>query len=208
MDPSAQLLRFTRLSERLKLELRHSWMSNGRRESVAEHTWHMALLAMLVDRHLEHPVDTERTLKMILVHDLVEAEAGDVPVFETGPRQDSKRERERAAMRRIRDLLDPETGAEISDLWYEFEDAETPEAKLVQALDHLEVQMQHNLADLGTWEEVEYDLVYTKMDRHCAHDRFLQQVSVVAFAVGAGEVDLPAHRLVAAVLRPGLGQRL
>src|SRR5437762_13718163 len=93
MDPSAQLLRFTRLSERLKLELRHSWMSNGRRESVAEHTWHMALLAMLVDRHLEHPVDTERTLKMILVHDLVEAEAGDVPVFETEIGRASCRER-------------------------------------------------------------------------------------------------------------------
>ena len=199
MDPSARLLRFTRLSERLKLELRHSWMSNGRRESVAEHTWHMALLAMLVDRHLEHPVDTERTLKMILVHDLVDAEAGDVPVFETGPRQDSKRERERAAMRRIRDLLDPETGAEISDLWYEFEDAETPEAKLVQALDHLEVQMQHNLADLGTWEEVEYDLVYTKMDRHCAHDRFLaalcETVKLEAERkMEAGNVDLESVR--------------
>lgn len=100
-----QLLRFARLSERLKLELRHSWLSNGRRESVAEHTWHMALLALLVHRHLEHPVDLERTFGMVLVHDLVEAEAGDVPVFETGVRQDSKRESEAEAIRKIRDLL-------------------------------------------------------------------------------------------------------
>jgi 5'-deoxynucleotidase YfbR-like HD superfamily hydrolase len=52
MDVAAQLTRFARVSERLKLELRHSWMSNGRRESVAEHSWHMALLAMLVSRIL------------------------------------------------------------------------------------------------------------------------------------------------------------
>ena len=199
MDLAAQLTRFARLSERLKLELRHSWMSNGRRESVAEHTWHMALLAMLVERHLEHPVRMERTLKMILVHDLVEAEAGDVPVFETGQRQEAKRERERAAMRRIRDLLDAETGAEIADLWNEFEAAATPEARLVQALDHLEVQLRHNLADLGTWEEVEYELVYTKMDPHCAHDRFLaalcETIKLDAERkMEAGQVDLESVR--------------
>lgn len=171
-----QLLRFVRLSERLKLELRRSWLSNGRHESVAEHTWHMALLALLIHRHLEHPVNLERTLKMVLVHDLVEAEAGDVPFFETGARQDSKHEREVAAIEKIRHLLGPVTGEEIWGLWYEFEENRTLEAKVVKALDNLEVQMQHNLADLGTWEETEYDLVYTKMDRHCAHDSFLRSL--------------------------------
>lgn len=67
------ILKLLQLSERLKFELRHSWLSNGRRESVAEHTWQMALMAMAMHRHLEHEVDLERSLKIVLVHDLVEA---------------------------------------------------------------------------------------------------------------------------------------
>jgi putative hydrolase of HD superfamily len=84
MTEAGWILDVLRLVERLKLEPRHSWLSDGGRESVAEHTWQMALLAMLVHRHLAQPVDLERTLKLVLVHDLVEAEAGDVPFFATG----------------------------------------------------------------------------------------------------------------------------
>src|SRR5438093_11708878 len=72
-NEARRILEFLGLSERLKRELRHSWLSDGRRESVAEHTWQMALVALLAYRHLEHPVDIGRVLKIILVHDLVEA---------------------------------------------------------------------------------------------------------------------------------------
>jgi putative hydrolase of HD superfamily len=84
-----------------------------------------------------------------------------------------KAERERAAIELIRTRLGGAIGQEIYDLWYEYEAKETPEAKFAGALDHLEVQAQHNLADIGTWTPIEYDLVYTKMDRACGHDRFL-----------------------------------
>ncbi len=162
------------LAERLKTELRHSWLSSGRRESVAEHSWQMALLALLVSRHLEHPVDIEHVLKMIIVHDLVEAEAGDIPFFETGIRKDEKAEREQKAIENIRDMIDSQTGQEFYDLFHEFEAAKSPEAKLAKALDNLEVQIQHNNADFSTWEEIEYNLVYTKMDKPCEHDSFLR----------------------------------
>ncbi len=175
-DEARPIVEFLRLAERLKSELRHSWLSSGRRESVAEHTWQMALMALLVHRHLEHPVAIDRALRMVLVHDLVEAEVGDVPFFEAGPRKAHKAERERAAIDRMRDMLDPATGAEIHALFLEYEAAETPEARLAKALDNLEVQLQHNLADFSTWEDVEYGLVYTKMDRFCAHDRFLREL--------------------------------
>ena len=93
LDDIQRILAVLKLAERLKSELRHSWLSSGRRESVAEHTWQMALMAVLMHRHLEHPVDLERTLAMITVHDLVEAIAGDVPFFETGERKAMKRPR-------------------------------------------------------------------------------------------------------------------
>lgn len=170
------ILNFLELSEILKTELRHSWLSSGRRESVAEHCWQMALLAILVHRHIDKPVDLERTLKMILAHDLVEAETRDIPFFEVSERQKQKQQAEQEAIENIRAMLDADTGQEIYDLFQEFEGAQTGEAKLAKALDALEVQIQHNLADFSSWEELEYELVYTKMDAACAHDPFLNNL--------------------------------
>ena len=167
------MLDFLALAERLKTELRHSWLSDGRQESVAEHCWQMALMAMLVHPQLEEPVDLCRTLRMILTHDLVEALTGDVPFFDRSERKALKPEREPAAIEEIRARLGEPVGTEIHDLWQEFEAKATPEAKFATALDHLEVQVQHNLADMGSWTPIEYDLVYTKMDRHCAFDPFV-----------------------------------
>jgi putative hydrolase of HD superfamily len=65
-------------------------------------------------------------------------------------------------------------GEMVRQLWLEFEEGRSPETKFVRALDHLEVKAQHNLADLSTWEPVEHDLVYTKMDARCGHDAFLR----------------------------------
>jgi putative hydrolase of HD superfamily len=75
------LLDFRPLAERLERELRHSWLSDGRRESVAEHTWFVALMALLAYGRLEDPVRLDRVLAMAVVHDLAEAEVGDVPFF-------------------------------------------------------------------------------------------------------------------------------
>jgi len=98
------ILKLLELCERLKFELRHSWLSNGRRESVAEPAWQMALMAMVLHRHLEHQVDLERSPKMVLIHDLVEVVAGDIPFFETGSRQEAKASREREAIETIRGI--------------------------------------------------------------------------------------------------------
>lgn len=169
-------LQLIRLAEKLKFELRHSWLSNGRRESVAEHTWQMALMAILIHKYLSQPVDLEKTLKMILIHDLIEAEVGDIPFFEKSPRKDAKQKMEQQAIENIKNQLNSETGDEIYNLWYEFEAYNTPEAKFAKALDNLEVQIQHNLAQFETWEEIEYDLVYNKMDQYCEYDPFLKEL--------------------------------
>jgi putative hydrolases of HD superfamily len=169
-----QILDFLKLSERLKFELRHSWLSSGRQESVAEHSWQMALMAILIYPHLEEKVDLEKSLKLVILHDLIEAEAGDVPFFEESQRQMAKAANEQRAIEKIRSLLEPATGADIYDCWQEFEAEETREARFAKALDNLEVQIQHNFASFDTWKEVEYGLVYTKMDGHCRHDTFLK----------------------------------
>ena len=176
-DQIKELLDFLSLAERLKTELRHSWLSDGRQESVAEHCWMMALMAMLIAPHLEHKVDLHRVLLLILVHDICETKVGDIPFFEVSERKTAKAKAEAQAMQEISDMFSDQAYQQMSDLWHEFEDGKTVEARFARALDHLEVQHQHNLAAIETWVPVEYDLVYTKTSRQCAHDDTLMRIA-------------------------------
>ncbi len=181
MDKVKQLtgvLDILRLAEKLKFELRHSWLSSGRRESVAEHTWRMSLFAVLIEPLLDQKVDMSRMLKMIIIHDLVEAEAGDVSVLDQIRNPEikvAKQEREQRAIENIRETLILTNGQEIYDLFHEFEAKNTYEAKVANALDKLEVQLQHNHADISTWEEIEYELAFV-MGKHVDFDRALSMI--------------------------------
>lgn len=166
------ILDMLQLAERLKFELRHSYTSSGRQESVAEHTWRMALMAVLIEPLLTQKVDIGKLLKMIVIHDLVEAEARDVSALDILRNPDLKIQKvkdERAAIENIRENLKDINGQEIYDLWYEFEEKETYEAKVANAIDKLEVQLQHNDADITTWEEIEYEMSYM-MSKHTSFD--------------------------------------
>ncbi len=152
----SRFLDICHLAERLKSELRHSWLSCGRQESVAEHSWRLTLMCVLLQPHLDPSVDIAKVMKMALIHDLVEAEAGDMPAFdidENGAQQ--KRMRERQAINNIQQTLSNTVGDEIAFLWHEFEAGESYAAKLVLALDKLECKLQHLEADLSTWNETE-----------------------------------------------------
>ncbi|MFA5835082.1 MAG: HD domain-containing protein [Bacteroidota bacterium] len=156
---------FIHSAEKLKNELRHSFTSSGRQESVAEHTWRMSLLAFLLLPKLDKQVNFEKLMKMIVIHDIVEIEAGDTPVpFMVGNDglKKQKEVREQAAIVNVRTQLGDVIGEEIYQLWHEFENQETYEAKVANALDKLEVQIQHNEADIKTWIPVEYDLIYSR----------------------------------------------
>lgn len=198
-DLISEMLVFFTLAERLKTELRHSWLSDGRRESVAEHCWMMAVMALVIAPHLERKVDLPHALMMILVHDIAETITGDIPSFEVSERKSSKPEAEARAMTKIAAMFTDGTGRLISDLWHEFEAGETPEARFARALDQLEVQFQHNLAPTETWEPVEYELIYTKMTRPSAHDATLRCLTVAIRAeaerkLAAAGVDVTALR--------------
>lgn len=184
MELVAQLtstLKVLKLAERLKFELRHSYTSSGRQESVAEHTWRMSLMAVLIGPYLDQPVNMEKLLKMIIIHDLIEAEAGDVSaldVLRNPAIKKEKEQRERAAIENLRRHLDSSVGEEVYRLWYEFEEKTTYEAKVANAFDKLEVQLQHNDADIATWEEIEFDMSYM-MDKHVLFDQTLTQLKAL-----------------------------
>ena len=156
-----EIFEFIKSSEALKKELRHSWLSNGRQESVAEHSWRMSLMLMLIESKIPRPFNYLHALKMAIVHDLVEIYAGDVPVFEfsnSRKQQLQKKQKENDAMERIVSELNQPIGQEIKYLWLEYESNKTKEAKVVKALDKLEAQTQHNQAGLDTWQAIEYEL--------------------------------------------------
>jgi putative hydrolase of HD superfamily len=141
------LLEFLRDAERLKTVTRSAFTSTGEVESVAEHTWRLALMATLLAPQFPD-VDATRLVRMCLVHDLGEAIGGDVPAPEQARRRASGAQKGKAAAER-RDLLTllrplPQTlSEEIIGLWEEYENAKTPEAKLAKALDKLETILQH-----------------------------------------------------------------
>ncbi|CAN7520895.1 HD domain-containing protein [Rossellomorea sp. LjRoot5] len=170
------ILELIKLGEKLKTEMRHSWLSNGRQESVAEHTWRVSLMAMLMEPYLTEKVDSAKLLKMIIIHDLVEAEAGDIPAFDTMNDQAVKEQKafnEKKSIERIRDMQGNALGEELYDLWHEFEEKETYEAKVANALDKLEAQIQHNEADISTWLDIEHRMSFM-MGKHVGFDGTLQ----------------------------------
>ena len=153
------------LAENLKKEIRHSWLSNGRQESVAEHSWRLSLMALGVSHLFEkNQYDCAKAVKMAIIHDLVEAIATDIPLFETQDNQEmqfKKRQAEEQAIETIAEMAGDSWGKEIKSLWFEHENQTSFEAKVVRCLDKLEAQIQHNEADLSTWTDWEKQRVYS-----------------------------------------------
>jgi putative hydrolases of HD superfamily len=124
----------------------------ARRENSAEHSWHLALMAMMLVEHANEPVDLVRVLQMILIHDIVEIDAGDTFVYDSNA-MIGKAEREALAAERIFGMLPEDQKDELFSLWYEFEARETPEAKYASALDRLAGMLPNAANNGGTWNE-------------------------------------------------------
>jgi putative hydrolase of HD superfamily len=181
-----KILQFLHVAENLKRLTRHSWLSDGRQESVAEHTWRVSIMFLLVEPHLGIQVDSTRIMKMIIIHDIIEALVGDVPAFDTF-NEDVKKlkiENETRAIEDIREQLDNTVGDDFFDLWHEFEAKVTNEAKVANALDKLEAQVQHNEADINTWLDIEKEMLYM-MDHHVNFNEFLTQLKDAIVEEGA-----------------------
>lgn len=172
-----RLYAFFQQAEKLKLVMRHSWIGNeDRQESTAEHSWMLCLVALSIFPYLETNIDEERVLRLLIIHDLVEAIAGDVPAFEESTRRESKEETERAALGEISRDLDAPLRKEFSELWEEFEAKQTPESLIARAIDKYEAILTHALADIDTWDEGDYNIAFGRHDELFAFDPFLAKL--------------------------------
>lgn len=133
---------FLQEAEKLKSVLRSARTSSGRVESTAEHSWRLCLMAMVFEDELRG-LDMLKILKMCLVHDLGEAIHGDIPAVEKN-QHPNKSAQEKADLLQLTRSLDESQRASILGLWQEYEDAASPEAQAVKALDKLETILQHN----------------------------------------------------------------
>ena len=149
-----EYLEILHVAERLKDTPRHCTTTNGRTESVAEHSWRVSLMASLL-RHEFPDLDMDKVVNMCLIHDLGECFTGDIPAF---VKTDADRKTEDALLEQWVKSLPEELSADISALYKEMETQETAEAKLYKALDKLEALIQHNESPLSTWSENEYEL--------------------------------------------------
>ncbi|WP_338873373.1 HD domain-containing protein [Myxococcus stipitatus] len=141
-DTLQSRLDFLREAEKLKDVLRSGHTSSGRPESTAEHTWRLCLMALVFDDALAG-LDPLKLLQMCVVHDLGEAIHGDIPAIHQGAHP-NKSEREREDLRHLTRMLDAPLRERILSLWDEYEQAASPEARAVKALDKLETILQHN----------------------------------------------------------------
>lgn len=136
-------------TDRLKEVLRQTMLlQSGRRENTAEHSWHVALLAITLAEYAAEPIDLLHVLKMLLVHDIVEIDAGDTFAFGD---QSNKAADEEAAAQRIFGLLPADECEEYSALWHEFEARSTPEARYANAMDRLMPALHNYYGNGGTW---------------------------------------------------------
>jgi putative hydrolase of HD superfamily len=153
-------------ADKLKNVLRRTLLTDGsRQENSAEHSWHLALTAMVLEEYASAPVNMAKVLRMLIVHDVVEIDAGDTFAFDTAGNA-TKEERERNAADRIFGLLPEGHSAELRSLWEEFDEAATPEAHFANAVDRIQPFLQNRETRGGSWRihNLSREQVLARMD--------------------------------------------
>ncbi len=142
--------------DKMKTILRQtSLISQDRHEDDAQHSWHIAVMAMILDKYADEKIDTCKVIKMLLIHDLVELYAGDTFCYDKDANRD-KEERELAAADKIFGMLSQDKAREMRALWDEFEEMETPEALFAASMDRLQPMLNNYHNQGGTWKK--YDV--------------------------------------------------
>ena len=152
-----ELLDILSVAEKLKCNTRHCDTSSGRRESVAEHSWRLSLMAMLLTKEFPE-ADMNRVIRMCLIHDLGEAFTGDIPTFD---KTKADTEKEDDLLLAWVKTLPEDARAEFTALLEEMNAMQSVEAKIYKALDKMEAVTQHNESDIASWLPLEYDLQLT-----------------------------------------------
>ena len=139
--------------DKIKFIGRQTYLSDGeRKENDAEHSWHLALMTALLSEHANEKIDVRKTMLMVLVHDIVEIDAGDTYAYDAAGNA-TKRERVLKAAKRIFHLLPEDQAEELFQLWEEFEACETPEAKFAHSMDNIQPIMLNDATGGKAWRE-------------------------------------------------------
>lgn len=154
--------------DKMKTIERRSWIfSGGKLENDAEHSWHTAVMAMVLREYAGEPnLDMGHVLEMLTVHDLIEIYAGDTFAYDTRANQD-KEEREKASADRLYSMLPEDQAGYYRSLWEEFDEAKTPEASFAASVDRIQPLLSNWLNEGGPWKEhnVKAEQVYRRMEQ-------------------------------------------
>lgn len=167
MERLEQQLKFIVEIDKVKNIFRQTYLADGRRkENDAEHSWHIALMAYLLQEYAEETVDVPKVMLMVLIHDLVEIDAGDTYAYDSEGAK-TKREREVKAAERIFGILPEDQGAYLRELWDEFEEYETADAKYAHLLDNFQPLLLNDASDGKSWKEhtVQKDQIYKRNEK-------------------------------------------
>jgi putative hydrolase of HD superfamily len=196
MEPLDRQLRFLLEADQLKSVLRQSpLIDKSRHENSAEHSWHLALMALVLREHAPPGTEIGRVIAMVLLHDLVEIDAGDLFVYAGAEAQARQEIAERAAADRIFALLPMPQAVTFRGLWDEFEERSTPEAKFARALDRLQPMLANYQTGGGTW-----------LAHGVTADQVLLRVALIedgSATLGEYARDLVARSVARGFLAPG-----
>ncbi|MDQ1772993.1 HD domain-containing protein [Labilibaculum sp. A4] len=164
IDNLLKQVEFIKEIDKIKYIQRKTKLFNSdRHENDAEHSWHLAMMAIVLSEHANEQIDVLKVLKMVLIHDIVEIDAGDIFIYDSVKNHSNTKEELKAA-KRIFGMLPTEQAQEFIAIWEEFEEGETNEAKFAKAMDRFEPLLQNTSNNGGTWSEfnVKYESVYDK----------------------------------------------
>lgn len=160
-----QQIEFLTEIDKLKSVYRQSFLLNqSRNENDAEHSWHLAMIAMILREHANEEVDITHVIKLVLIHDIIEIDAGDTFAYDEKGYVD-KEEREKAAADRIFSILPLDQAKEIRTLWDEFEERMTPEAKFAHSVDRLQPLIHNYYTEGATWRK--HQVTSDKVIKRC-----------------------------------------
>jgi putative hydrolase of HD superfamily len=162
-------IEFIKEIDKLKyIQRRTKLFNSDRNENDAEHSWHLAMMAIILSQHSNVEIDVLKVVKMVLIHDIVEIDAGDTFIYDT-LKNHTNTDEEFLAAKRIFGLLPQEQCDEFIAIWEEFEAGESAEAKFAKTMDRLEPLLQNTSNNGGTWKEFDVDMRrYMKRKKSCS----------------------------------------
>jgi len=150
----AQIIQFVVEIDKLKRIYRQSFLMDGsRNENTAEHSWHLAMMGAVLSEYANTKVDVCRVVKMLLIHDIVEIDAGDTYIYDLNRNGKIKRDKERNAAQRIFGILPKKQSREFQKLFYEFDSRKTNDAKFAAAIDRLQPMIHNYMTKGKSWKK-------------------------------------------------------